>query len=110
MPVERITLVGCLTKTLEPDARLAVCTSSKRLAVWAFRVTLGHEVQFITSLFRNLVFMRNSITSLSCLVFAFLCFIPCTPQAQEKPPAQNISSFEIPATDEGLPGAGPIRR
>ena len=30
-----------------------------------------------------------------------------TPRAQEKPAA---AQFQIPATDDGLPGAGPIRR
>jgi lysophospholipase L1-like esterase len=32
-----------------------------------------------------------------------------TPRAQDKP-AQPASQFQIPATDDGLPGAGPIRR
>lgn len=32
-----------------------------------------------------------------------------TPQAQEKP-AASPSRFELPATDDGLPGEGPIRR
>src|SRR4051812_32830387 len=35
-------------------------------------------------------------------------FSALSPRAQEKP--ANTSSLEIPATDEGLPGQGPIRR
>jgi len=41
------------------------------------------------------------------LSFAFL--IPATFAQNEAPPQPN-ARFEIPATDEGLPGAGPIRR
>ncbi len=48
--------------------------------------------------------LRRSIASLALAVLAFL------PQAATgQAPAQE-SKFQIPATDEGLPGAGPIRR
>jgi lysophospholipase L1-like esterase len=46
-------------------------------------------------------------------VFITLCVLLSTaaPRAQEKTPAtQPTSRFDIPATDEGLPGTGPIRR
>ena len=60
--------------------------------------------------------MKNHTPSLpfvvvSCLTFvlagAGLSMLPASVQADEK---QEKTSLEIPATDEGLPGAGPIRR
>src|SRR5437660_12827788 len=49
--------------------------------------------------------MKSS--SIIRLLLIALCLLlgGATPQAQDKP-----SQFQIPATDEGLPGAGPIRR
>src|SRR5437660_4776019 len=49
--------------------------------------------------------MKSS--SIIRLLLIALCLLlgGATPHAQEKP-----SQFQIPATDDGLPGAGPIRR
>jgi lysophospholipase L1-like esterase len=45
------------------------------------------------------------------LILIALSFMANTaaPRAQDKP-AQTAAQFQIPATDDGLPGAGPIRR
>lgn len=44
------------------------------------------------------------------IIFVFLApgLVPCS--AQQPEPAPLTSKFEIPETDEGLPGKGPIRR
>ncbi|HWX21440.1 MAG TPA: GDSL-type esterase/lipase family protein [Candidatus Binatia bacterium] len=55
--------------------------------------------------------MKSSFT-LRFLLIALL-FLPggVTPRAQDKPPAAQLAGhFQIPATDDGLPGEGPIRR
>src|SRR5690242_5513801 len=45
------------------------------------------------------------------VVLGVLAFSPFTIRGAEAPvPAQSDSRIEIPATDDGLPGAGPIRR
>lgn len=49
---------------------------------------------------------RHRLTALSAVVFLSLCFHS---PAQE-PAANPGSRFDIPAADDGLPGAGPIRR
>ena len=51
----------------------------------------------------NTATLRSAVPFLACL---FLCAFVAAVPAEEKP-AQGI---ELPATDEGLPGAGPIRR
>ncbi len=53
----------------------------------------------------------NSTRNLLVAAFLF-SFGPTTPQAQEKYPAAPPAGgrWQIPPTDDGLPGAGPIRR
>ena len=53
----------------------------------------------------------NSIPQLSRLTALLLVFLTLSVGAQEKasPPPAN-ARFQIPATDDGLPGTGPIRR
>lgn len=53
--------------------------------------------------------MKPSFLIRIILVALFLIFSGTSPQAQDKP-AQAATRFQIPATDDGLPGAGPIRR
>jgi lysophospholipase L1-like esterase len=50
----------------------------------------------------------SSLTRLLLIGFTLLLSGPA-PQAQNSP-SQSPSHFQIPATDDGLPGAGPIRR
>ena len=51
--------------------------------------------------------LRLLLIVLACLLFV------ATARTEDKPPAVEVSKaghFEIPATDDGLPGTGPIRR
>jgi len=50
--------------------------------------------------------VRVKIATLACL----FCFCILMLQGIDSFAAENTSRFAIPATDEGLPGAGPIRR
>jgi lysophospholipase L1-like esterase len=53
----------------------------------------------------NVTFVRGLLTCiLACSV------LPCVPLRGQDAVATAVSSLEIPATDDGLPGAGPIRR
>jgi lysophospholipase L1-like esterase len=55
--------------------------------------------------------MKPSSTVFLFLVALSLLLGVTTPRAQEKPAAaQPAAQFQIPATDDGLPGVGPIRR
>jgi len=54
--------------------------------------------------------MKSSFGKLLLLAAVFV-FAPTAHHAQNNPPAaQGDARFQIPATDDGLPGAGPIRR
>src|SRR5690606_17081269 len=48
--------------------------------------------------------------STSLLLLSFLFALPGGLAAQPAAPSANDARFQIPATDDGLPGAGPIRR
>jgi lysophospholipase L1-like esterase len=54
----------------------------------------------------------KTISIRRCLLLLLVSFLGTAfPRAQEKPAAtQTAEHFQIPATDDGLPGAGPIRR
>src|SRR5216110_747226 len=60
----------------------------------------------------------SRITAMRCtkttptLFLVVLAFVlnGITPRAQDKSPAPSKTGLEIPATDDGLPGQGPIRR
>src|SRR5258707_151995 len=55
----------------------------------------------------------SRITYHASRILIALSFVlgPTTPRAQDKPSAPPPAGhFQIPATDEGLPGEGPIRR
>lgn len=55
--------------------------------------------------------LNPSCFRLTVLLAAALALISAPSQAQDKSPAQSSESrWELPATDEGLPGVGPIRR
>ena len=55
--------------------------------------------------------MKPSPTICILLIALSLLLGVTTPRAQDKPAAaQPAAQFQIPATDDGLPGAGPIRR
>ena len=58
--------------------------------------------------------MRNRLTLLFACASALLVLAPrmgaADPVATAATPAQVDPRFQIPATDDGLPGAGPIRR
>jgi lysophospholipase L1-like esterase len=55
--------------------------------------------------------MKPSPALCLSLVVLSLSFGAVTPRAQDKPAAAaSAARFEIPPTDDGLPGAGPIRR
>jgi hypothetical protein len=55
--------------------------------------------------------MKPSSTVHVLLIALSLLFGTATPHAQDKPAtAQAAAQFQIPATDDGLPGVGPIRR
>src|SRR5689334_21366432 len=48
---------------------------------------------------------------LNCLLFVALAVVTATARGQATATkAANDSRFQIPETDDGLPGAGPIRR
>jgi len=49
---------------------------------------------------------RYSLAALSSVAFLYVCS-HCPAQ---DPNTNSTARFEIPATDDGLPGAGPIRR
>ncbi|MCX6952837.1 MAG: G-D-S-L family lipolytic protein, partial [Verrucomicrobia bacterium] len=44
------------------------------------------------------------------LVHALALFVPVVDAQTAAPAASPVSRFAIPATDDGLPGEGPIRR
>jgi lysophospholipase L1-like esterase len=56
--------------------------------------------------------MKPSCTTHILLIALSLLLGVATPRAQDKPAAaaQPAAQFQIPATDDGLPGVGPIRR
>lgn len=54
--------------------------------------------------------MNSRCTFRLAVVALSLCFHGLSLQAQDNAASQPNLRFEIPATDEGLPGAGPIRR
>ena len=55
--------------------------------------------------------MKSNFTIRVLLVALSFMLGVATPRAQDKPAAApNTSRFQIPATDDGLPGQGPIRR
>src|SRR4051812_32417092 len=52
--------------------------------------------------------LMKSILRISFLLFPISFLFAAT--AQTNPPPTDASQFQIPTTDDGLPGAGPIRR
>src|SRR5437016_5032683 len=53
----------------------------------------------------------KAIPSVRFLLLALIFLLGSRPvRAQDKPSAQDAARFQIPPQDEGLPGAGPIRR
>jgi len=52
---------------------------------------------------------RSNLAALVALLHALAQLSPVS-HAADAPPSAAASRFEIPATDDGLPGAGPIRR
>ncbi|MFZ0426974.1 MAG: G-D-S-L family lipolytic protein, partial [Acidobacteriota bacterium] len=56
--------------------------------------------------------MKSTTLFLSLLVWNLLSPIGAAAPAQPpaRPAVQDTQQYDIPPTDEGLPGAGPIRR
>jgi lysophospholipase L1-like esterase len=72
--------------------------------------SLGEQTLRPDTGLRNSWFMRASATIRFLAVGFGLLLTLSTPQAQQTQVSQTRASFEIPATDAGLPGEGPIRR
>lgn len=54
--------------------------------------------------------MKSAIRKTFIILILGLTFGRSSPMAQEKPADQTSARFQLPASDEGLPGEGPIRR